>query len=76
MFRLLKFIIWLVGITVIIYFTLPFFGYELNRNYLNASKISCQQRLDECTKNILRQGVANAKCDIICTNQEIIIKKQ
>jgi hypothetical protein len=76
MFHLLKFIIWLAGIAVVLYFVLPYFGYEINLNYLTESKSACQERLNQCKTNLIEQGTKNAKCDIMCVDPNLIIKKQ
>jgi len=76
MFHLLKLIIWIVGIVVVAYFALPYFGYKVNLNYFNERKAACQERLNECTKNLVEQGTKNAKCDFNCIDPELIIKKQ
>jgi hypothetical protein len=76
MFRLLKFIVWLAGITVIIYLTLPLFGYEVNLNYFDKSASRCQQTLSDCSKKVLENGAKNTKCDLMCVNPELILKKK
>jgi hypothetical protein len=76
MFHLLKFIILIIGIAVAVWFALPFFGYEVNLNYFNESKDACQQRLNDCTKNLIENGTKNAKCDYMCVDPTLIIKKQ
>jgi len=76
MFRLIKFIIWLVGLIVVSLFVLNYFGYEINRNYFNESKIECQKRLDQCAKNLIEQGTKNAQCDFNCADPKLIIKKK
>lgn len=76
MFHLIKFIIWLAGIAVVIYFALPYFGYEVNLNYFTQSKEACQQSLNECSKELVQQGTKNAKCDLMCVDPKLIIKKQ
>lgn len=76
MFHLIKFIIWLAGIAVVIYFALPYFGYEVNMNYFNDSKSECQQRVTECSKQLMEQGTKNAKCDFNCVDPKLIIRKQ
>ena len=75
MFHLIKLIIWLAGIALIAYITLPFFGYKVNLNYFTESKAACQQRLSDCSKNIVQQGTQNAKCDFNCVDPKLIIKK-
>jgi hypothetical protein len=75
MFHLIKFIIWLAGIAFIAYFALPYFGYELNLNYFKESKVTCQQRLNDCSKNLIQQGTQNVKCDFMCVDPKLIIKK-
>jgi hypothetical protein len=76
MFHLIKLIIFLAGIVLIAYFALPYFGYEFNLNYFNESKATCQQRLDECAKDLVKQGTQNATCNLNCVNPALIIKKQ
>jgi len=74
MFHLIKFIIWLVGLAVVIYFALPFFGYKVNLNYFEESKVVCRQRVADCTKSIATKG-NNSKCDFMCFDPQLIIKK-
>ena len=76
MFHLLKLIIWIVGVVVVAYFALPYIGYEVNMNYFTESKAACQERLNECTKNLVEQGTKNATCDFNCVDPKLIIKKQ
>lgn len=76
MFHLIKFAIWLAGIALIAYITLPYFGYEVNMNYFNESKETCQQRVTDCSKQIVEQGTKNAQCDINCVDPKLIIKKK
>ncbi len=76
MFHLLKFIIWLAGIAVIIYLALPFFGYEINTKYFDKSTSLCQQKLNDCSKNIIKNAAQNAKCDFNCVDPGLIIKKK
>lgn len=76
MFHLIKFAVWLAGIAVVAYFVLPYFGYEVNLNYFNESKATCQQRINDCSKNLVEQGTKNVKCDLNCVDPKLIIKKQ
>jgi hypothetical protein len=75
MFSILKSVIWIVGFLVVAGFVLNYFGYEINRDYFNSSKAECQQRLKECTDNLIHQGIDNVQCDINCASTGIIIKK-
>lgn len=76
MFHLIKFAIWLAGIALIAYLALPYFGYEVNLKYFTESKSVCQQKLNECSKEIVEQGTKNAKCDFNCVDPELIIRKK
>lgn len=76
MISLVKSVIWLAGALVISYFALNYFGYEVNQNYFSESKKNCQERLKECTNNVFRNGVDNAKCDFQCVDPKLIIKKK
>jgi hypothetical protein len=76
MFSILKTIIWIVGTLVVAYFVLSYFGYEVNMNYFNYSKAKCQERIKNCTDDLLHQGIDNAKCDINCVTPGLIIKKK
>jgi hypothetical protein len=75
MFHLIKLVIFLAGIAAIAYFAAPHFGYELNINYFTESKAACQQKLNDCSKELVKQGTQNAKCDFNCVDPKLIIKK-
>jgi hypothetical protein len=76
-FGLIKLIVWLAGVTVVAYFVLPYFGYEVNVNYFNESKVACQEKLSQCQKNLIKNGLEGAKekCDFWCVDPKLIIKK-
>jgi hypothetical protein len=76
MFSLLKLIIWIAGFVVVAHFVLGYFGYEINKDYFNSSKAKCQEKLDECSNNVIHQGIDNAKCNFNCIDPKIIIKKK
>lgn len=76
MFSLIKSIIWIVGLIVVTYFVLDYFGYEVNRAYFSESKEECQARLKECSSNVFHTGVDNAQCDFDCVDPKILIKKK
>jgi len=76
MFTLLKLVIWIVGFIVVAGFVLNYFGYEINRNYFNESKAACQERLNQCGKELIEQGIKNARCDFNCADPKLIIKKK
>lgn len=76
MFDILKSIVWIVGILVVAYFVMGYFGYTVNLDYFKDAKSDCKERIAECSNNLLRKGLDNAKCDFICVNRDqIIIKK-
>lgn len=75
MFSLLKLIVWIAGLAVVTYFVLPYFGYDVNLNYLNESKVKCQESVNNCTKELVQQGTQNAKCNFNCVDPLIIKKK-
>jgi len=76
MFSLIKFIIWIVGLVVVLAFILNYFGYEVNRNYFQESKVECEKRLNDCGKQFIEQGTKNAQCDFNCVDPKLIIKKK
>lgn len=76
MIRILKSIIWLIGLAVVAYLVLDYFGYAINREYFNESKEECQKRMSDCGKEYVEQGTKNAKCDFNCVNPKLIIKKK
>jgi hypothetical protein len=77
-FSLLKLIILIAGVTVVGYFVLQKFGYEINWNYWNDSKLVCQENLNQCRKDLIKSGFEGAKetCDWKCVDPKLIIKKQ
>lgn len=76
MFTALKTVIWTAGTIVVAYFVLGYFGYTLNLDYFNESKAKCQEKLKECSNNVIHEGIDNARCDFECIDPKIIIKKK
>lgn len=77
MFRLIKFVIFIVGLVTVAYFALPYFGYEFNVKYITESKIECEKRLKECSDMFIRKGIENPSCDPSqCVDKNLIIKKK
>ena len=66
----------MAGIIIVGVFVLKYFGYEVNMNYFNESKETCQKRFEKCSKELLEQGTKNAKCDFNSIDPKLIIKKQ
>jgi hypothetical protein len=77
MFSLIKLIIWIAGIITVSYFLLPYIGYELNLNYWSERKMVCQEKLQECQKDLIKGGIEGAKenCNIQCVDPKLLIKK-
>lgn len=76
MFKLIKFLIWIVGLIVVTIFVLNYFGYEPNRNYFKESKAKCLKKLSECKNELVRKGTEGAQCDFNCVDPRLIIKKK
>jgi len=76
MFKLIKFLIWVVLFLVAAYFVLSFFGYEVNRDYFSGTKEECQERMKECTTAMIHNGIDHAECDLNCVDPKLIIKKK
>ena len=76
MFHLIKNLIWLVGFIVVSTFILNYFGYELNTHYFEERKEDCQNKVKECQKELLHQGIDNAKCSLNCLDPKLIIKEK
>ncbi len=78
MFTLIRFAIWLVGLAVVTYFVMGYFGYQVNLEYFQASKEACQQELLQCQKDLVKTGVEGVreKCHIECIDPALIIKRE
>lgn len=76
MFTLLKGIIYIVGFIVVASFVLGYFGYEVNRDYFSAAKRQCREELIACQKEVLHQGIDNARCSFECGDPRLVIKKK
>ncbi len=76
-FGLLKMIVWMAGIVTVAYFVLPYAGYEINLNYWSERKVACQEKLKECQKDLIKNGIEGAKenCNIQCVDPKLLIKK-
>ncbi len=77
MFSLIKLIIWLAGLVTVAYFVLPSFGYELNIGYFHERKSACQEKLQLCQKDLVKNGLEGARerCDMQCVDPKLLIKK-
>lgn len=77
MFSLLKLVVWMAGVVALAYFVLPYFGYELNTNYWSERKVACQEKLQQCQKDLIKGGIdgAKEKCNIQCVDPKLLIKK-
>ena len=76
MLSLIKSIIWIVGTVVVAHFILGYFGYQINFNYFQESKAGCEEKLNQCGKNLVRQGTENVKCNFQCVDPKLIIKRK
>jgi hypothetical protein len=77
MFAIIKTIIWIAGVLVIGYFIAEKLGYQVNMNYFSDSKEACQQKINDCSKTVLHQGIDNAdQCDFKCVDPQLIIQKK
>ncbi len=76
MIKLLKLVVWIAGVIIVAILVLNYFGYEINKNYFDESKKKCQEKLEDCQKELIHQGLDNAKCDFQCVNPKLIIRKK
>lgn len=77
MFDIVKSIVWIIVILVAAYFVMGFFGYKINTDYFTYSKAKCQERIKNCTDTLIHQGIDSAnKCDLVCVDPQLIIKKK
>ncbi|EKE11278.1 MAG: hypothetical protein ACD_15C00111G0007 [uncultured bacterium] len=77
MFSILKTIIWIAGVLVVGFFVIEKMGYEVNRQYFSDSRKICQEKVNECSKTVLHQGIDNVdKCNFNCVDPQLIIKKK
>lgn len=78
MFHLVRFAIWIAGITTIAFFGLRYFGYDINWNYWEEQKADCREKLEQCRNDVIRTGIDGAKktCEWNCVDPKVLIKKQ
>lgn len=77
MFFLLRLIIWLAGLAVVSYGALRLVGYDVNLEYFNDQKASCEERLRQCRDDLIKTGIEGAKekCDFQCVDPKLLIRK-
>jgi len=75
MIKLVKFIIWVVGVLGVLYFGLRYNGYDINWDYFNSTKEGCKQNVTDCAKEVVEQGTKNATCSVTCVDPKLIIQK-
>ena len=76
-FGLLKLIVWMAGVITVAYFALPYFGYAINLDYFNERKVACQEKLQQCQKDLVKNGLNGAKenCNAQCVDPKLLIEK-
>jgi len=76
-FGLLKLIVWMAGVITVAYFALPYVGYQINLNYFQERKAVCQEKLDQCQKDLIKNGIEGVKenCNIQCVDPSLLIHK-
>jgi len=49
----------------------------MNLNYWNERKAVCQEKLDQCRKDLIKSGIQGAKekCDFQCVDPKLLINK-
>lgn len=80
MFSLIKHLLWLIHIGAIMYFSLKYFGYDVNWHYFDTQKKACEERLTECRQDLIKTGIEGVKetCDWKCANisPKLLIQKK
>lgn len=76
-FFFVKLGIWLVGLGTVLYFVLPYAGYQVNLNYWKESRAACEERLQACQRDLIKTGLEGAKekCDWKCMDTRSLIQK-
>ena len=78
MIDLIKSIVWIIIIIVLGYYIMGYFGYEINSEYFSYSKTQCQEKMNECAKSAIHEGIDNIgeNCNFNCIDPDLIIKKK
>ena len=76
-FGLVKMIVWVAGVVTVSYFALPYLGYEINLHYWSERKVACQEKLEQCQRDLNKGGIEGAreKCSIACVDSKLLIRK-
>ena len=64
MFKILKFIIWVVGTITVAYFVMRHFGYDFNFGYFSSQQAACHEQVRRCQEEFLAKGYENPECKI------------
>lgn len=75
---LLRFLIWFAGLLVVAYGALRLVGYDVNFEYFDNQKASCEAELTRCRKELIKTGLEGARerCDFQCVDPSLLIKKK
>jgi hypothetical protein len=76
MFKVIKWIIWLVVVFFVARYIMGFFGYEINSEYFKYSQKQCEGNLKTCVTTFASSGSADSICNFKCVNPKLIIKKK
>lgn len=76
-FGIIRLTIWLAGLAVVFYIGLRFFHYDINWDYYNEQKKTCQEILHRCQEDLIKNGLEGVKekCQWKCVDPKLLIRK-
>ncbi|TAK95468.1 hypothetical protein EPO05_04170 [Patescibacteria group bacterium] len=81
MFKILKFVIWIVGIVGVAYLILRYRGYDVNWMYFDSHRAACREMMKRCQEDFMAKGYENPECklrncvfDTVDNSDQIIFK--
>jgi hypothetical protein len=75
MIKLIKGLIFLIGLAAVGYLIMIYLGYRLNTEYLTSGEKVCSERVRLCKQQFFEQGAESGNCRFDCLQQKLFIKE-
>jgi len=74
MIKLIKGLIFLIGLVAVAYLFMIYRGYRINTEYITSGEQICIERVQQCKKEFFEQGAETSNCRFDCLQHSLFIK--
>jgi hypothetical protein len=75
MIKLIKILVFLVGLVAIGYLIMIYRGYRINTEFITSSEKVCLERVQRCKQEFFEEGAERSSCRFDCLQHSLFIKE-